>query len=119
MSVFRDTTIEWNGETYTLTPTMRLLHAIEAGDRSKGIDRISLAEVMQSVTSGQPQLAKMSHIVEMVMRHAGAKDFREDEFYQEFWVGDRTAATECWHTIVSAITPAPKEGKDDAVPDTE
>ena len=119
MSVFRDTSIEWAGKTYTLTPTMRLLHKIEAGDQSKNIGPISLARVTADAMSAQPQLAKMSHVVELVMRDAGAKDFTEDEFYQEMTSGDRTAAIECWHLIVQAISPMPKEGKDDAVPDTE
>ena len=119
MSVFRDTPIEWDGETYTLTPTMRLLHAIEAGDASKGIGPISLANVMLDVSYNQPQLAKMSHIVEVVMRYAGAKNFTEDEFYREMSVGDRDAAVACWHKIIHAISPSPKEGNDDAAPDTK
>lgn len=119
MSVFRDTEIEWNSKTYTLTPTMRLLHRIESGDRSKGIGPISLASVTNDAFSGQPQLAKMAHVVELVMHHAGAKDFTEDEFYREVTSGDRNAAVDCWHTIVQALSPSPKEGKDDAAPDTK
>ena len=120
MSVFREKTVAWDGKDYKLVPTMRLLHAIEAGDRSKGIGRISLAAITSDAAQGQPQIAKMSHVVELVMRHAGATEFAEDDFYREMASSDpdaRAAAIACWYDIMEAISPVPKEGKTAAAQD--
>lgn len=119
MSIFRETELSWKGQKYTLVPSMRLLHSIEAGDPSKGIGRISLASVALDAATAQPQVAKMSHIVEVVMRHAGAQEFTEDEFYSEMSVGDRAAAVECWQNIIDAISPRPKQGKEAAAQSQE
>lgn len=111
MGVFRETSIEWGGKTYKFVPTMKLLHSIEAGDPAQDIAPISIARLTNDALTGNPQIAKMSFVVQKIMHAAGATDFSDEEFYQEMTVGDRLAAVACWHQVIAALSPAPKEGK--------
>ena len=111
MGIFRETPIEWGDKEYTLVPNMKLLRKIEMGSRIKEIEPFSLSRLVSDSLSGAPQVPLMAHVVELVMRHAGADDFTEDEFYQEMQVGDKDAAIACWWTIIAAISPVPKEEK--------
>lgn len=111
MSIFRETPIEWDGKEYTLVPSLKLLRRIEAGSPVKEIPPLSLSKLVSDSMAGAPQIALMAHVAEVVMHHAGAVEFTEDEFYREMQVGDRKAAIAFWWTVVAAISPAPKEAK--------
>lgn len=119
MSIFRETLIEWDGKEYTLVPSLKLLRKIEMGSKLKEIDPISLSKLVSDSIAGAPQIPLMAHVAEVVMHHAGATDFSEDEFYQEMQVGDRKAAVAFWWTVVAAISPAPKESKKAAAPESK
>lgn len=117
MGIFRDKPIEWDGKEYTLVPSLNMLRRIESGSPAKEIPPLSVSKLVATAISGEPHIPLMAHVVEVVMHHAGADDFTEDEFYYEMMVGDRAAAVALWHAIVAAISPAPKEAKKPAAPD--
>jgi len=103
MTVFRDVTIEWKGEAYTVTPSMRLLRLIEG-------ENISLMHVAHEVAKGRPQASLMAFVISMVLRSAGAKA-TEEEIYAEIVTGDTTSVMALYEDVIAAISPTPVDAK--------
>lgn len=104
MSVFRETTIEWGGETYTLVPSMALLRAIE-------LQGISLMHVEWQVGSGKPQASLMSTIIALCLVHAGAKEVTEELIYQEIRSSEPSEVLALYRHVMNAISPEDKTPK--------
>lgn len=102
MSVFREATIEWKGETYTFTPSMRLLRTIE--------QEVSIAHCIHAVAQGKAKISHMAFFVAAVMQAAGAR-VTEDEIYQELASAEAKEVQALFFTLADIISPAPKEQK--------
>lgn len=72
MSVFRDIPVEWEGRTYTLTPSNKLLRKIEMGGN------ISLPQLAQGIVQGRPQLGVLSYVIAELLVAAGVQGVDED-----------------------------------------
>ncbi len=64
--VYREITLEWGGETYTVTPTYALIQQVE--------QRLSLASLLERTMSGRPPLSQLADLLAMCLRAAGCKD---------------------------------------------
>lgn len=112
MTVFRDVTIEWKGEAYTVTPSMRLLRLIEG-------ENISLMSVAHNVAMGKPQVSHMAFIIATVLRSGGA-EVSDEEIMMELSLGsDPAAAMALFEQVMEAISPAPTDGKKPEAPAKE
>lgn len=109
MAVFREFPIEWDGTTYTVVPSMRLMRAIES-------ENISLMHVASQVSKGKPQASLMAFIIGTVMRSAGAK-ITDEELFAELTVGDAVAAYHLYEKVIEAISPTEPTSKKRAAPD--
>lgn len=76
MPVFRDITLEYQDESYTLTPSNRLLRKIEG-------EGISLTDVIARTSEGKPPISEISFICASLLTAAGAPDVDEDAMYGE------------------------------------
>lgn len=112
MAIFRDVTIEWEGETYTVTPSNRLLRKIEG-------EGISLTHMVQRVASGEPPVSEVAFVTAEFLRSAGAK-VSEDDIYKGIMValseGDQQAFANLAISIVEAITPTAIDEKKPKAP---
>ena len=102
MSVFRDAVIVWGGVEYTVTPSNRLLRAIEK--------EVCILRMVAECQSGMPKLSDVAYVLSALLRSAGA-DVSEDEAYQSLAHGDTNALIAA---IVLAIIPDVPEKKAEA-----
>ena len=116
-SIFRETPISWDGETYEFIPTMALLRKISRGRQGEG--PVSLIAIANSATSGEPLLPLMCQVITDVMRHAGAVSFTEEDVYQEALTGKAAEVNALWWDIYTALSPVPKEQKKADAPESE
>ncbi len=63
--IYQEIELEWEGVSYTVTPTYRLIQRLE--------QRISLAGLLHKVSSEAPPLSQLADLLEMVLRAAGCK----------------------------------------------
>lgn len=107
MSVFRDIEIEWQGETYTVTPTNRLLRKIEG-------EGVSIAAMFANFNAGKPRYSEFSFVAAELLRSAGW-DGDEDDIYAEILAacasGNEAAFVEFATRIGEAVVPKGLEGK--------
>ena len=64
--VYREIVLEWNGATYNVTPTYKLIQHIE--------QRLSLASLLDRTLNGQPPLSQLADLVAACLKAAGCKD---------------------------------------------
>ena len=114
-SIFRETTISWDGVDYTLVPDMKLLKRIERGRPGEG--PVSLIQIASQAIQGNPQISIMAQIIEEVMHAAGAADFTEEVVLEEFYGGNAAGVSQLWHDVIAALSPVPKDQKKADVPD--
>lgn len=107
MSVFRELSIIWKGQTYTLTPSNKLLRKIEG-------EGINLARMMQEAEAGQPSLSYFAGFLAMMMQAAGA-EVSEDDMFGEL-VNDPDGAMKLAGSLFEAILPSPAEAKKPEAP---
>lgn len=96
MAVFRDCEIIWGGESYTLTPSNRLLRNIEK--------EVSLAHIAIEASKGCPPISHLAYVAAMLLQDAGA-DVTEDEMAAELQGGDHKDVVGFMEAIMAAITP--------------
>ena len=104
--VFREVDIEWDGETYTFTPSMRLIRSIERGD---GDGPVCIMQLIHAAQSGSPQFGFMAWLVAKVMEFGGAK-VDDDEIFQQMMDAKKEALS-LYINCIDAISPAPKVDK--------
>lgn len=97
MPVFRDVTMEWGGEVYTITPSNRLLRQIEG-------QGISLPHMLMRISEGKPPVSEVAFVAQEFLRSAGAK-VGEDEIYGEC-LADLQTGGEGFADLVRAIAEA-------------
>lgn len=99
-AIFRTVTLQWDGETYEVKPTMQLLNQIE--------QKISLAALVRGLSTDTPQLSHMAVVIGFFLRHAGAR-VQDEEIYQELMSGDPVALLSMRDAIFQAVFPEPKK----------
>lgn len=116
MSVFRDIDMVYEGQTYTVTPSNRLLRRIEGQ-----LAPSSLTDMISRIGSAKPPVSEVAFVVAEFLKEGGADGVNEDQMYADL-MGDLmgndgkvfAAMTEA---LVSAISPVdvpakkPKPGK--------
>lgn len=105
--VFREVSIDWDGETYSITPSMALLRKI----KQQGIHNLMLAN---SCINGGADPLDLVVVHRMFMREAGVK-VAEDESY-EFIMSGSQEMIDFQMAYVSAVLPSIDLGKKPGAP---
>lgn len=99
-AVFKTVEMVWEGKTYQVKPTMLLLNRIE--------QKVSLASLVQRLSSDAPPLSHMAIVIGEFLRSAGAPA-SDDEVYRELVVGDVDSLLAMRDAIFAAVFPEPKK----------
>ena len=99
-AVFRDVTLGWGGEDYSVTPTMALLNKIEQD--------ISLSELAYRMSVGKVPMSQLAVVIGVMLRSAGA-NASDEEVYQELMTGDTEAVQGMAAAVMEAVFPQPKK----------
>jgi hypothetical protein len=106
MTVFRDVTITWRGNEYSVTPSLKMLRTIE-------MMGISIFGVASSVQSGTPAFASIASIAGVLLRAAGA-NVSDDEVFAEMQKSLRNenaqSVVEMMGSILMAFNPVEQDG---------
>ena len=107
-AIFDEVTIDWRGNTYTVTPTYRMIQRIE--------QTVSIAGVSARLQEGNPPLSHVAEIVGVLLQNAGAKA-TADEVYEVMLTEMETEQIQDLTTLVmTAFIPRAKNsaspGKD-------
>ena len=103
-AIFRTVTLQWDGKTYDVKPTMQLLNKIE--------HQVSLAVLLNKYRDNAPQISHLAFVLGEFLRSAGAK-VSDEEVYQELVTTDDTGYfMSVWGAIFEAVIPAPKKKGD-------
>jgi hypothetical protein len=100
--VFREVSIDWDGETYSITPSMALLRKI----KQQGIHNLMLAN---ACINGGADPLDLVVVHRMFMREAGVR-VAEDESY-EFIMSGSQEMIDFQMAYVSAVLPSIDLGK--------
>ncbi|QDP54150.1 MAG: hypothetical protein GOVbin4685_10 [Prokaryotic dsDNA virus sp.] len=82
MGVFRDIEMEYDGKSYTVTPSNRLLRKIE-GELSPS----SLTDMIARIGSAKPPVSEVAFVVSEFLKAGGAEKVDEDQMYVDL-MGD-------------------------------
>lgn len=82
MSIFKEVTLTWKGETFTIAPD-HVLRAIAIVE-----ERVTLHELMKFQQRGTAPLSTLSSAFASVLRYAGAK-VTDEEVYAAMFSGDQ------------------------------
>src|SRR5699024_8382426 len=88
-----DIKLEWRGDEYTITPTMRLMHEIE--------QRFSLSRVAHRISQGDTPISHVASIIAMMLRSVGCK-VTDDEVFAELLTGVPDAIQEMASASITA-----------------
>jgi hypothetical protein len=99
-AVFKTVTLEWDGKSYDVKPTMQILNRIE--------NRVSLAALVRGLSSDAPPLSQLAYVVGEFLRAAGAR-VEDEEVYREIVTGEVEGLLAMRDSILSAIFPEPKK----------
>src|SRR5699024_2020711 len=100
-AVLQDIKLEWSGEEYTITPTMRLMHEIE--------QRFSLSGVAHRISQGDTPISHVASIIAMMLRSVGCK-VTDDEVFAELLTGAPDAIQEMALASITAALPGAAQG---------
>ena len=103
MSVFRELTINWQGNDYQVVPTMRLMRQIESNG-------VSLTDVAHRTSKGQAPLSHIAYILSALLTDGGATHCSEDEVYETLIEGKPSTTTRLVMHVLEAFSP----GDDDS-----
>lgn len=76
-AIFRDATIEWDGASYTLSPSNRLLRQIDR--------EVNLFQMVRRANAGEASLPELAFVLATCLQSAGADraDVTEDRIIQQ------------------------------------
>jgi hypothetical protein len=105
--VFREITVKWDGEEYTIVPSMALLKRVKA----LGINNLTLAK---DCLHGGADPIDMAMVHRIFMKEAGVTVSEEQSY--GFIMGGTPEVVEFQVAYVSAVLPAVDLGKKPAAP---
>lgn len=97
-AVFEEVTLGWRGETYNITPDMRLLNRIE--------QTVSLSRLANRLVNADPPISQLATVVAEMLRKGGAQ-VTDEEVYQELMTGDPDAVHQMAAVVMRAVFPQP------------
>jgi len=103
LSVFRELIINWRGQEYRFTPSMRLMRSIEMGE-------ISLTDIAVRTSQGRPPLSHIAFVLARILQSAGAK-VTDDDAYAELIRGKQEDVTAMIGVVLQAFAPGDGEPK--------
>jgi hypothetical protein len=106
MSIFRDITITWRGEEYSVAPSMRLMRTIEMGD-------VSLTDVVVRTHQGRPPVSHIAYILAKMLQSVGVK-VTEDDVYEEMITGDEKYVSGLVEAVINGFSPQASDAKNPA-----
>lgn len=107
MTAFREVIIEFEGKEYTISPSMKMLRAIEGSG-------VSLAAMANNLAEGKPQISHVAYVLYHMLKSSGA-DVSEDSVYFAIMGASQDQSTAWLEAVVKAFAPgALDEKKPDA-----
>lgn len=107
MAVFREVSVEWDGEEHTFTPSNRLLRRIER--------EVPIWPLLAKVQGGELPIGDVSFVVAEVLKEVGV-DTDEDVISGEIHSGDPQEMLKYAFAVVSALLPSEVDEKKPAAP---
>lgn len=101
-AIFREVTLAWQGETYTVTPTYRLIQQVE--------QRVSIAGLAARIQAGDPPLTQIAFVLATLLAAAGAEVEEVDVYTELHHAGDAKAVQQMVRVVLTAFTPEPPAG---------
>ena len=98
MSVFRDVSIEWQGTTYQVQPSMRLLRQIESNG-------ISITDIAHRTSRGSAPVSHISYVLSVLLTTAGARDASEEHVYAAIMTATETQSIALVTAVLAAFNP--------------
>lgn len=96
-AIFREVELVWRGDTYTVTPTYRLIQQVE--------QRVSIAGLAARIQAGEPPLTQIAFVLCSLLSAAGA-EVEESEVYAELHTAqDAKAVQQMVRVVLTAFTP--------------
>lgn len=107
MGIFRDINITWKGKDYTITPSLRLMRAIEMGD-------ISLSDIAVRISQGRPPISHLAFVIAKMLQSVGA-DVSDEDVYAEIIKGDQDQVQNMVSVVLIGFSPSQDDrGNQDA-----
>lgn len=103
MAVFRELTIKWKGEEYTISPSMKLMRSIEMGD-------ISFTDIAVRTSQGRPPISHISFVLAKMLQSAGVR-VSDEQVYEELISGSQDTVTELISIVLTAFSPSSDKPK--------
>jgi hypothetical protein len=105
--VFREMTIKWAGESYTLTPSMTLMRRIDR--------EVSVMDMIQRANDGRFPAFDLAYVICEFLRAAGAKDVSDDEVYahlmDDLGENDGKEVMPMLNAVIAAVSPSEGDEK--------
>lgn len=102
MAVFRELGIELAGETYYVTPSMRVLRQIE--------NDVSIPRLAWGVSNGQPQTSHLAFVLTKLLHTAdNGRSMSETDVYAEICQLNGDDLISVWNAVLEAVSPQPKK----------
>jgi methanogenic corrinoid protein MtbC1 len=102
-AVFRELEIAWDGKTYKIKPTMRLLNEVEQS--------VSLSMLAYRLSKGEPPITLIATVFGVFLRSVGV-NVNDEDIYSELLNGDKASLAEVAQFIIMAAYP--QTGKPEA-----
>lgn len=97
MGVFRDVTMEWDGDDYTFTPSNRVLRRIE----SQGVN---IAKLIHGLSVGPVSAPDLAFVAAEFLKIGGA-DVDEDQVYAKIMSGTQKQINDLATSVTMALIP--------------
>jgi hypothetical protein len=106
--IFRDVAMEWEGQTYHVTPSNKLLRRIEG-------QGVNIAATMKGLASGTVSVSSLAFIAAELLK-AGGADVTEDQTYGALMGGDEARVNRLATMVAEAIMPKEADAKNPVAP---
>jgi hypothetical protein len=98
MSVFREVTLTWEGAEYTITPSMKLMRAIEMTD-------VSFMDIALRTSQGRPPMSHLATVIAKMLQSAGVPGLTEEKVYEKLILGTEDEITNLITGVMIAFSP--------------
>lgn len=108
--VSREFEVEFRGEVYTVTPSMRVLRSIE--------NEVSLARMAHGFMVGEPQTTHLAFVLaKLINTDPKGVMIKDEDVFQELNSGKPAVAASLFEAVMAAIFPQVDEKKEKPVAD--